>query len=101
MPNGMLNADPVGAAKRQIGWSNVGRTWPVNERLTLVALFLLGLAPRLWESGERSFWLDELGALGIAARDFNGVRQALTAEANMTLYYWALHFWLRLVGFGA
>ena len=67
----------------------------------LPGLYLLGLAPRLWDLNQRSFWLDELSAVGTAALSFNELRQALTVEANMTLYYWALFVWLRLVGFGA
>lgn len=72
-----------------------------REPLLLAALYLVGLPPRLWDLGARSFWLDELSAVGTSALDFDGLRQALTVEANMTLYYWALFGWLRLVGFGA
>jgi mannosyltransferase len=84
------------------------RVWPnrllsrlLDDRLVLPGLYLLGLAPRLWDLGRRSFWLDELSSVGTSALSFGDLRQALTVEANMTLYYWALFVWLRLVGFGA
>jgi uncharacterized membrane protein len=70
-------------------------------RLVLSGLFLLGLGLRLWDLGVRSFWTDELSAVGTSALSFWDLVQALTVESNMTLYYWALHFWLRIVGLDA
>jgi mannosyltransferase len=69
--------------------------------VALGAVCLLGLGLRLWDLGDRSFWTDELSAVGTSALSFRDLLQALTVEANMTLYYWALFVWLRIVGFGA
>jgi hypothetical protein len=72
-----------------------------DQRLIVIVLFLLGLGPRLWDIGRRSFWLDELNSLAVAAQSFDGVRLALSDDANMTLYFWALFVWLAVVGVAA
>jgi mannosyltransferase len=72
-----------------------------DQLSVLLALSVMGLAPRLYEIGRRSFWFDELISMGIAALDLPTFLVALTVEANMTLYYWALFGWVRLVGVGA
>ena len=72
-----------------------------REWMALVILSALALAFRLWDIGQRGFWLDELSAVGTSALSFADLVQALTVEANMTLYYWVLFVWLRIVGFGA
>ena len=88
--------------------AGLARLWPdrlraglLDDRLVLPGLYLLGLVPRLWDLGERSLWIDELSAVGTSALGFDELRQALTVDGNMTLYFWALFVWLRLVGFGA
>jgi mannosyltransferase len=100
----------VGGAVRQragprgltlpLAGSVVGRL-AESQALLLAALFAVAVVPRLWGLGRRSLSLDELTALGIAALDFLEVRHALTAEPNMSLYYWLLFAWLKVVGVGA
>lgn len=75
--------------------------WRSAPLALLGLVVILGLGLRLWDIGERSFWLDELSAVGTSALELPALLQALTVEANMTLYYWALFVWLRVVGFGA
>jgi mannosyltransferase len=45
--------------------------------------------------------LDELSTLAFAAADLGTLRQALAVDANMTMYYWGMFLWVRLVGVGA
>jgi mannosyltransferase len=69
--------------------------------LLVLGLSLVGLALRLRQLGERDLWLDELSALGAAALSLPDFLLAVSVEANMTLYYWLLFAWLRVVGFQA
>jgi mannosyltransferase len=76
--------------------------WMLDRQwLVLACLYLLGLAPRLWDSGRRSFLYDEPASVGIAALPFDQFRVAQWVEANMSMYRLALFVWLRLVGVGA
>jgi len=89
-------------ARRQASWAAQALGQLARDQLVLLsAVCVLGLGLRLWDIGRRSFWLDELSAVGTSALSFQDLLQALTVEANMTLYYWALFVWLRIVGFGA
>jgi mannosyltransferase len=90
----------IGAAWRRTQALQL-RRWLVDQRLALLTLSLFALGARLWGLGERSFWLDELISLGSAALNLPDFLFALGVEANMTLYYWMLFFWLRVVGAGA
>ena len=72
-----------------------------DERLLLAALYLLAVSVRLWGIRRHGFSGDELMSLATAALGFRDVLVALTVEANMSLYMWALFGWLRLVGVGA
>jgi mannosyltransferase len=63
----------------------------------LTAIALLALALRLWHLGARSLWLDEGVSIGIARMPWSECFRALyTREANMSLYYFLLHYWSRL-----
>lgn len=95
--------------EKRIATGGVGAGFPRSSptarlsrpTLGLMAACLLGLGLRLWGLGQRGFWMDELTSLGIAAQRLPDFRVALAVEANMTLYYWALFAWLRIVGLGA
>jgi 4-amino-4-deoxy-L-arabinose transferase-like glycosyltransferase len=69
--------------------------------IAIACLSLVGLGLRLRQLGERDLWLDELSTLGAAAMSFGDFLRAVNAEANMTLFYWLLFAWLRVVGFQA
>lgn len=75
----------------------LGHPW-----LILVALGLFGLGVRLWNLERASLVMDEFGSLRYATSSFEDTRLALaTNDPNMSLYFWALWGWMRLVGFGA
>ncbi len=43
----------------------------------------------------KSFWLDEVYSVAHARLDLSGLWRAVTENANMSLYYLILHYWLR------
>ena len=63
----------------------------------VIAVTTLAALLRLVYLGRESLWLDEL--FSVAFANLNGQtlwRVVSTAEANMALYYYLLHFWIRL-----
>ena len=98
------SADAAPRTRRESVLSRLSRfaqPLAVDRRLVLGCLAVVGLVVRFWDIGQRGFWLDELSAVGTSALSFGDLLQALTVEANMTLYYWTLFAWLRIVGLGA
>jgi mannosyltransferase len=68
--------------------------------LTLLALITgLAAALRFHSLAAKSFWFDEGVSVAIARLDcYNFARILWRREANMSLYYFLLHFWLYLGG---
>jgi mannosyltransferase len=61
-----------------------------------------GLLLRLYDIAVRSLWVDELFTVGLAAQSPSTILTVLYGEeANMTLYYWLMFGWVRIVGFSA
>lgn len=68
----------------------------------LVIVIGVGFALRMRDLGERSMWVDELFSIGLAAQQPRDIVTVLYGEeANMTLYYVFMFFWVRLVGASA
>jgi mannosyltransferase len=64
--------------------------WGLLASITLLALYL-----RLHALGARSFWFDECVSAGIARLRWSQFFLALwNREANMSMYYALLHFWM-------
>jgi mannosyltransferase len=64
--------------------------WGLLASITLLALYL-----RLHALGARSFWFDECVSAGISKLRWSQFFLALwNREANMSLYYVLLHFWM-------
>lgn len=65
-----------------------------------LALFLItaaGTVLRLWSLGKKSFWTDEGASFVIAHQNWTGFWHTIFRhEANASLYYLLLHFWLHL-----
>src|ERR1700692_1795399 len=58
---------------------------------------LLGTFARFSHLGAKSLWLDEAISLEIARLEWRDLFTVLTRhEANMSFYYFLLHFWIRL-----
>lgn len=64
----------------------------------LVAIFVAGLALRLYELGSESLWFDELWAVRIARTGPLEIIRASLGDNNPPLYYLGLHYWMLLVG---
>ncbi len=65
----------------------------------VAVLTALAAVLRFHVIGAKSFWSDEGASVGIARLDpYNFLRILWRREANMSLYYLILHFWLRLGG---
>ncbi|MFN8634668.1 MAG: glycosyltransferase family 39 protein [Chloroflexota bacterium] len=71
---------------------------PAALAVVLAAAFAL----RVYDLGVRSLWVDELFTVGLAAQSPSTILTVLYGEeANMTLYYWVMFVWVRLVGMSA
>ncbi len=67
--------------------------------LGLALVVGVGFVLRLRDLGVRSMWVDELFSVGLAAQQPRDIVTVLYGEeANMTLYYIVMFFWVRLVG---
>src|SRR5688572_27205092 len=95
------SAAALGGVVRPAVTAGSRSAWLAGDRLVLAALFVFALGIRCWNLGQRSFWLDELTFVSVAALDLADFLRALTLEANGSLYLWALFGWLRAVGFSA
>jgi mannosyltransferase len=92
------NADEHKAAESSISHPSLKASSPLE--LTLLAL-IAGLAAvlRFHSLAAKSFWFDEGVSVAIARLDwYNFARILWRREANMSLYYFLLHFWLYFGG---
>jgi mannosyltransferase len=72
-----------------------GRPRPAPHWALLASITLLAFYLRLHALGARSFWFDECVSAGIARLHWSQFFLALwNREANMSLYYALLHFWM-------
>src|SRR3954468_11643241 len=71
------------------------------RRGALLGLFVFAVSIRLWNLGERNFWIDELSALAYAAQPADHLLGVLAHDPNMVLYYLMLAGWVQVVGVGA
>jgi len=67
-----------------------------------VVVVVAGFVLRLRDLGVRSLWVDELFSIGLAAQHPRDIVTVIYGEeANMTLYYVFMFFWVRVVGASA
>lgn len=64
----------------------------------LVLILLLALSLRLFRIGAQSLWNDEGTSVALAARDLAAITLGAAHDIHPPLYYYALHFWMRLFG---
>src|SRR5215212_6198832 len=64
----------------------------------LVAIFVAGLALRLYDLGSESIWYDELWAVKIARMEPVEIVRASLGDNNPPLYYLLLHYWMLFAG---
>ncbi len=67
---------------------------------SLVVVFLIGLALRLWGLGQESLWADEYYTLLTASQPSFGavMDRVVNAEPHPPLYFLIMHAWLALAG---
>jgi mannosyltransferase len=65
---------------------------------TLLAIFVVGLALRLYDLGSESIWYDEVWAVRIARMEPLEIMRASLGDNNPPLYYLLLHYWILLAG---
>ncbi len=68
----------------------------VRAAVLLVALAALGL--RVYRAGAQSFWYDEGISVSLAGRSLLQILHDAAADIHPPLYYFVLHYWVRLVG---
>src|SRR5438045_9480698 len=86
-----MPSEPIARRPAQFGG------WP------LVLIVGVAAATRLWHLGGKSAWLDEAASIAIARWNLHSVWQAAHQPPSAALFYWyqslyyfLLHFWLRL-----
>jgi mannosyltransferase len=92
-----VDAKASGAADQQILESTAPSS--PTELILLCLITALAAALRLHSLAAKSFWFDEGVSVAIARLDwYNFARILWRREANMSLYYLLLHFWLHFGG---
>src|SRR5215213_1073438 len=71
------------------------------SRLVLATLLLIlaaGAALRVHKLGAESVWLDEAFTIKLSRRPPAGIIEETSKDVHPPLYYFALHYWMRLFG---
>ncbi len=64
----------------------------------LLLILLLAAALRFFRIGSQSLWADEGNSAAMAGRPLAEIAARAAADIHPPLYYWLLHFWVRLFG---
>ena len=78
----------------------VGRK-PIISRLVLATLVLIiaaGAALRVHKLGAESVWLDEAFTIKLSLHEPAGIIEETSKDVHPPLYYFALHYWMKLFG---
>jgi 4-amino-4-deoxy-L-arabinose transferase-like glycosyltransferase len=98
----IVDLNVAGAGDQKTAEPSVPQPQSASSRLELSLLVLVaGLAAvlRFHSLAAKSFWFDEGVSVAIARLDwYNFARILWRREANMSLYYFLLHFWLHVGG---
>ncbi len=70
----------------------------VNCKLTLLAIFFLGVFLRIYHLGDESIWLDEAFSIKLASSSLFGIIEGSAEDPHPPLYYILLHYWINLFG---
>jgi uncharacterized membrane protein len=71
------------------------------SRLLLVALLLIiaiGAALRVYKLDGDSLWLDEASSVAFSHESLSGIIEITGKDVHPPLYYFALHYWMKLFG---
>jgi mannosyltransferase len=64
----------------------------------LVLILLFAFALRLYRLGYQSLWYDEAVSIHLATQDLRSLTQHTAGDIHPPLYYYLLHFWVRVAG---
>ncbi len=64
----------------------------------LIAIVIAGAGLRLYNIGEKSYWVDEEFSVMHSSTSLQELFESSAAETHPPLYYIMLHFWIRLFG---
>jgi 4-amino-4-deoxy-L-arabinose transferase-like glycosyltransferase len=67
--------------------------------LLALLLVFLAFALRMSKLAEQAFWWDEAWSAWVASEPFAQTTELTRSDVHPPLYQWALHVWLRLVGY--
>jgi len=65
---------------------------------TLILIIVLGTVLRIYKLGSESVWLDEAFSIKIADGTPSEVIKETSEDVHPPLYYFALHYWMKLFG---
>lgn len=71
------------------------RRW---EGLALALLLIVALSLRFYRVGAQSLWNDEGTSVALAQRDLATIARDASHDIHPPLYYFLLHYWVRLAG---
>lgn len=99
----MFGREPSTSATPSVsaGSAPAGVRWPAaSASAYLLALASVGLAfaLRLHLLGEANVWYDEGMSLWVARQDLLSAARFTATDTHPPLYFWLLHYWLRLAG---
>jgi mannosyltransferase len=66
--------------------------------LALIAIILLALSLRFYRLDGQSLWADEGNSAALAARNLATITRDAARDIHPPLYYYLLHFWVRIFG---
>ena len=75
------------------------RAWEVwAQRLVLALILLLAVCLRFYRLDGQSLWADEGNSAALALRTLPTITRDAARDIHPPLYYYVLHFWVRLFG---
>jgi 4-amino-4-deoxy-L-arabinose transferase-like glycosyltransferase len=69
-----------------------------SMRVQVALLFCIALALRLYAIDRQSLWGDEGSSIALASRSIAQIARDTANDAHPPLFFWLLHFWMRLFG---
>jgi mannosyltransferase len=64
----------------------------------LLVILLVAFGLRLYRLGYQSLWYDEAVSIHLATKDLLGLTQHTAGDIHPPLYYYLLHFWIKVAG---
>ncbi len=78
--------------------SHIQRRESWHNALILLTILLLALALRCYRLGVQSLWNDEGTSVALAQRDLATITRNASHDIHPPLYYYMLHYWVKVAG---